>query len=252
MADLLVWPALVAYSEAAVAYAGMRRRPDVAPSLAIWGVRVGWVLHTVLLTAQALHAEGWAWSSPAGLLNLFVWLAVGTYLVWGCSPAYRLVGLAVMPAVAAVFAVAAVAGGAAGGTTGAFVAVHVALTLAGFAGFALAAALAAVYLWQERRLRSRAIDVLRAGPPPLLTLELLAARTAAAALVLFSVGIALGLARGHAVDLTVAGALAAWAIYGTAFVLRRGLGWRGRRFAYSALAAFAFVALLGLPLGHLG
>jgi ABC-type uncharacterized transport system permease subunit len=252
VADFLVWPALLAYSEAAVAYVGVLRRPASAARLAIWGVRIGWLAHTALLVAQALRADGFAWSSPTGLLSLFVWVAVGLYLIWGCSPRYRLLGLAVMPSVAALFAVAALAGGADGEAAGAFIAAHVVLLVGGFAGFGLAAALGGVYLWQERRLRSRAADVLRAAPPPLLTLDALAARTAAVGLVLFSAGIALGLARGHGVDLAVVGAFAAWLVYGAAFAFRRELGWRGRRFAYASLAGFALVAFLGLPLGHLG
>jgi ABC-type uncharacterized transport system permease subunit len=252
VADFLVWPALLAYSEAAVAYIGVLRRPAQAARLAIWGVRVGWLAHTALLVAQAVRADGFAWSSPTGLLNLFVWVAVGVYLIWGCSPRFRLLGLAVMPSVAALFAIAAVAGGSAGDPSDAFVAAHVVLLLGGFAGFGLAAALAGVYLWQERRLRSSAADVLRAAPPPLLTLDVLAARTAAAGLLLFTAGLALGLARGHDVDLAVVGALAAWAVYGSALAVRRELGWRGRRFAYASLVGFALVMLLGLPLGHLG
>lgn len=251
LADLLVWPALVAYGEAAVAYVGVLRRPHAATRLAIWGVRLGWLAHTALLVAQAARADGFAWSTPAGLLNLFVWAAVGVYLIWGCSPRFRLLGLVVMPAVAALFAIAAFGGAAADHAATAFVAVHVALVVAGFAGFGLAAALAAVYLWQERRLRSRAADVLRAAPPPLMTLETLAARTAGAALIVFSAGIALGLARGHQLDLAVVGAAVAWIAYGAALLLRRELGWRGRRFAYAAVASFALVALLGLPLGHI-
>lgn len=252
MADFLVWPALLAYSEAAVAYVGVLRRPELAARVAIWGVRLGWLAHTALLGAQAIRADGFAWSSPTGLLNLFVWLAVGGYLIWGCSPRFRLLGLAVMPTVAALFAVAALGGNSSAVAAGAFVAAHVALVVAGFAGFGIAAALAGVYLWQERRLRSRAADVLRAAPPPLLTLDALAARTAGAGLLLLSAGIGLGLARVHQIDVAVVGALAAWLVYGTAFALRRRLGWRGRRFAYASLVGFALVAFLGLPLGHLG
>lgn len=252
MADFLVWSALLAYSEAAVAYVGVLRRPAPATRLAIWGVRLGWLAHSALLVAQAVRADGFAWSSPAGLLNLFVWVAVGVYLIWGCSPRFRLLGLAVMPSVAALFMIAAVAGGSAAHASDAFVAAHVMLLIGGFAAFGLAAALAGVYLWQERRLRSHAADVLRAAPPPLLTLDVLAARTAAVGLLLFSVGLALGLARGHDVDLAVVGGLAAWIVYGAALAVRRELGWRGRRFAYASLVGFALVALLGLPLGHLG
>jgi ABC-type uncharacterized transport system permease subunit len=252
VAELLFLPALLAYGEAAIAYVGVLRRPDVATRLAIWGVRVGWVAQTALLVAQAVRVEGFAWSSWSGLLNLFVWAAVGAYLIWGCRPRFRLLGLAVMPAAAVLFALAWVGGGTDASASDAFVAMHVALLVGGFAGFGLAAALAGFYLWQERRLRERAASVLRAAPPSLVTLDTLAARTAAVALVLFTAGIALGLARGHDADLAVVGAIAAWVVFGAALLARRELGWRGRRFAVAALAGFALVAVLGLPLGHLG
>ena len=252
MAELLFWPALLAYGEAAVAYVGVLRRPELATRLAIWGVRIGWLAQTALLAAEAWRADGFPWASWSGALNLFVWLAVGAYLIWGCSPRYRLLGLAVMPAAAALFAVAGLGGTAAEHGSDAFVAVHVGLVLAGFAGFALAAALAALYLWQERRLKSHSPGLLRLGPPSLLTLDALAARTSTVAMAALTLGIGLGLARGHALDLAVAGALAAWIVFGAALVARRELGWRGRRAAYLTLAGFAVVALLGLPAGHLG
>ena len=53
MAELLVWPALLGYGEAAFALVGEARRPGVAGRLAIWGVRLGWLAHTALLVAQA-------------------------------------------------------------------------------------------------------------------------------------------------------------------------------------------------------
>ena len=59
---------------------------------------------------------------------------------------------------------------------------HVGLVLAAFAGFTLAAALAALYLWEERRLKRRAADILRLRLPPLASLERLARRTIAVSL----------------------------------------------------------------------
>ena len=252
MAELLFWPALIAYGEAAVAYVGILRRPELAARLAIWGVRIGWLLQTALLAVEAWRADGFPWGSWAGALNLFVWLAVGAYLIWGCSPRYRLLGLAVMPACAALFAIAGLGGAAESSGSDLFVAIHVGLVSAGFAGFGLAAALAGFYLWQERRLKQRAVGLLRLGPPSLVTLDELAARVSAISLVLFTGGIALGFVRGHPVDLAVAGAVAAWLVFGAALLVRRELGWRGRRVAYLTLAGFALVAFLGLPAGHLG
>ncbi len=94
--------------------------------------------------------------------------------------------------------------------------------------------------------------MLRLGPPSLVTLDGVVARVSVISLAAFTVGIAIGLVRGHSFDLAVAGAIAAWLVFGSALVLRRELGWRGRRAAYLTLAGFALVAFLGLPAGHLG
>ena len=101
VAELLVVPALLAYGEAAFAYAGELRGPGLAGRLATWGVRLGWLAQTALLVGQAASAEGFPWGTWAGSLNLFVWLVVGAYLIWGCTPRYRLLGLTVMPVAAA-------------------------------------------------------------------------------------------------------------------------------------------------------
>ena len=77
MAEIHFWPALIAYGEAAVAYVGGLRRPELATRLAIWGVRIGWLAQTALLAVQAWQADGFPWADWAGALNLFVWFAVG-------------------------------------------------------------------------------------------------------------------------------------------------------------------------------
>src|SRR5438093_1120470 len=110
MVEVLFWPALLAYGEAALAYASAR-----TSGAATWGVRLGWLAQTALLGVQAAHADGFPWSSWAGSLNLFVWLVVGSYLIWGCRPRFRLLGLAVMPLAAVLFVVARVGGGTSAG-----------------------------------------------------------------------------------------------------------------------------------------
>jgi ABC-type uncharacterized transport system permease subunit len=254
MAELLVWPALIAYSEAAVAYAGALRSPEMSARLGIWGVRVGWLAQTALLIVQALDTDGFPWGTWAGALNLFVWLVVGTYLIWGCRPRYRLLGLAVMP-LAAVLLVAAWAGGGTGvsssDTAGGLLALHVGLMLAGFAGLTLAAGLAALYLWQERRLKRHDTRLLRLRLPPLDSLDRLSARTALVSFVVLSAGIAVGLAsfnRGD-FDMPMGVTLAIWALYAVALVLRREMQLRGRRFAVLLVVGLALVAVV-LPLTH--
>ena len=157
---LLFWPALAGYAEAAVAYAGDTVRPGRLVRYAIWGVRLGWLAQTALLVAQAASADGFPWGSWAGSLNLFVWMCVGVYLIWGCRAPFRLLGLVVMPLAAALLGLAWTAGGMREPVRSefgdVFLAAHVGLILAAFAGFTLAAALSALYLWQDERLKRRA------------------------------------------------------------------------------------------------
>ena len=158
LAELLFWPALLAYGEAAVAYAGNARRPGRAGLFATWGVRLGWLpADGAARRPGGTEPDGFPWDTWAGSLNLFVWLVVTAYLIWGCRSRYRLLGLAVMPP-AVCLLLAAWLGGATkthvdGAYSSAFLALHVGLVLAAFAGFTLSAGLAALYLWQERRLK---------------------------------------------------------------------------------------------------
>jgi len=260
VAELLFWPALFAYGEAAVAYLGDARRPGIAGRLATWGVRLGWLVQTALLAVQAARAEGFPWSTWGGSLNLFVWLVVGAYLIWGCQPRYRLLGLAVLPLAVVLFVLARVGGGTGIGGhnhySNLFLVLHVGLVLAAFAGFTLAAALSALYLWQERRLKRRETSILRLRAPGLARLDELAARTIAVALPALTLGIAVGIARlrdrGGSFDALMAVTVLTWAVYGCYLVLRYLAGWRGRRAAYLVLAGFVLVAVvrLALPVTH--
>src|SRR4051794_34930967 len=227
MVELLFWPALLAYGEAAVAYAGALRSGSFT-RLATWGVRLGWLWPTALLVVQAARAGGFPWTTWAGSLNLFVWLVVTVYLIWGCNTRYRLVRLAVMPLAVALLAASRIGGGTEAGApsdySSLFLVLHVGLVLAAFAGFTLAAALAGLYLWQERRLKTRASDVLRLRLPVLATLESLTIRCIAWALPALTLGMAAGLVRlgedGGGFDALIAVTVLTWAVYGLFLLIR--------------------------------
>ena len=246
MAEALFWPALFAYGEAVLAYASPR-----FSRLGIWGVRIGWLAQTALLAVQAAGADGFPWASWAGSLNLFVWLVVGTYLIWGCRPNFRLLGLSVMPLVFALFVAARIGGGIESGDHShygnLFLVLHVGFVLAAFAG-TLAAGLAGLYLVEERRLKRRASDILRLKLPSLVLLERLTMRTIAVSLPLLTLGLAAGFVRlrerGGGVDALMAATIAAWAIY-AAFL---GLRPTGRSGAHLALAGFALVIVARIAL----
>lgn len=258
LAAILFWPALAGYAEAALAYLGDSVRPGRLARFAIWGVRLGWLAQTGLLVAQAAREEGFPWGSWGGSLNLFVWLVVGAYLVWGCRSPFRLLGLAVMPLAVALFVVAWAAGGAGSHTrselSDVFLAFHVGFVLAAFAGFTLAAGLAGLYLWQERRLKRRAPDVLRQRAPSQEALDRLTARTVAVAVPALTLGLAVGVVRlaleGGGFDALMVAALAVWVAYVGFLFLRYEAGWRGRRTAYLALAGIALVIASLVPVSH--
>jgi ABC-type uncharacterized transport system permease subunit len=260
MAEYLFGFAFLAYAAAAIAYAVDARSPGPAGRLATWGVRLGWLLQTALLVDQAARADGFPWTTWAGSLNLFVWLVVSVFLVWGCRSRYRLLGLAVTPLAVVLLVIARLGGGtgaeAHSGYSTAFLVVHVGLVSFAFAAFTLAAALSALYLWQERRLKSHRPAVLLGRTPSLVTLETLAGRTIAVAVPALTVGIVAGFVRlksdGGTLDALMAVTLGTWAVYGSYLVLRYEAGWHGRRAAYLVLAGFALVvvARLGLQVSH--
>jgi ABC-type uncharacterized transport system permease subunit len=260
LAELLFWPALLAYSEAAVAYAGNARHPGRAGRFATWGVRVGWLAQTALLAVQAERSGGFPWDTWAGSLDLFVWLVITAYLFWGCDTRYRLLGFAVLPP-AVVLLLAAWLGGATKPHADSvysptFLVLHVGFVLAAFAGFTVSAGLAALYLWQERRLKLRRAGGLLGRAPSLVTLDALEGRVIAFAVPALTAGIVAGFVRlrshGGPVDALMIVTVVTWTVFAGYLVLRHVYSWRGRRAAYLVLIGFALVAVarLGLPLTH--
>jgi HemX protein len=254
MAELLVWPALIAYGEAAVAYAGNARNPGSLGRLATWGVRIGWLTQTALLVVQANASDGFPWSTWAGSLNLFVWLVVGAYLIWGCSPRFRLLGLGVMPLAAALLAVSYAAGGTdgAGGAAWADVVLvlHIAFVLVSFAGFTVAGGLAALELWQERELKNDPAGLLKQRAPSLVALDRLTVTTVAVSLVALTAGIIPGLARlpDRGLDVLIAGTIVLWVLGASVLYLRVRVG---RRELAAVLALGGVAAVIVLQLGLL-
>ena len=160
-----------------------------------------------------------------------------------------------MPLAVALFVAARVGGGASVGERphygNLFLVLHVGLVLAAFAGFTLAAALSALYLWQERRIKSRAATILRRPAPSLAVLDRLAVRTVLVSVPALTLGLAVGLARlvsrGDRVDALVVATAVTWVVW-TAYLAVRAVGWSGRRAAYLALAGFALVIVARVAL----
>ena len=226
---LLFWPALAGYTEAAVAYAGDTLRPGRLVRWATWGVRLGWLAQTALLVAQAVGADGFPWGSWAGSLNLFVWMCVGAYLIWGCRAPFRLLGLAVMP-LAGAPPRARLGGGRRGRAGPERVRGRLPRRCTSASSSPASQASRSpprsrsLYLWQERRLKQRLPTVLRLRAPSLETLDSLTGRTIAVALPALTLGVGIGLraaaADGGGFDAIMAVTVLTWAVYAAFLVLR--------------------------------
>ena len=84
MAELLFWPALLLYGEAAIGYFGDIRRPGRSGRAATWGVRLGWLAQTALLAVQAARDDGFPWGTWASSLDHLVRRVVSAFHIWGC------------------------------------------------------------------------------------------------------------------------------------------------------------------------
>src|SRR5262249_37858492 len=113
-----------------------------------------------------------------------------------------------------------------------------------FAGFTLAAALAVLYLWEERRLQRRSADILRLKLPPLGTLERVTSQAIAVSLPLLTVGLGIGIVRlyqrGGRFHPVIGAPILAWLVYGAFVALRP----TGRSAAHLALVGFAVVIVV--------
>ena len=183
-------------------------------------------------------------------------MCVGAYLIWGCRAPFRLLGLVVMPLAALLLVLAWAAGGAGKPARSefgdVFLTFHVGLVLAAFAGFTLAAALAALYLWQERRLKRHSPGVLRLRAPVARDARLADRphdrRRAAGPDARRRDRPRPARARGGGLRRDHGGDAAHVGVYAAFLVLRYEAGWRGRRTAYLALAGFLLVVLVRLVL----
>ena len=164
LAELLFWPALLAYGEAAVAYAG-NAAIRAAGRLATWGVRIGWLaadgaarragrrarrlsLGHLGRVAQPLRLARRQRLPDLGLPDALPPARARGHAArrpCSCSPPASAARPDDMRQAA---------------TRRLFLVLHVGLVLAAFAGFTLAAGLAALYLWQERRLKRHDAGIL--------------------------------------------------------------------------------------------
>jgi ABC-type uncharacterized transport system permease subunit len=133
-----------------------------------------------------------------------------------------------------------------------FITLHVLSNLMGIALFTLAGGAAALYLVQERRLKTKRPPIARRGGLPALdTLDTAEHRFLVAGFPLLTIGIVTGTYWARKLEvgspdevMRTIFAYATWLLIGGVLLLRAAAGWRGRRSAYGTIAGLIFAALV--------
>ncbi len=224
-----------------------------------------WINYLVLLAACAIHTtamfkRGFS-LDRCPINNLFeatvflAWTIVSAYLLIGLLPRLRFLGafaapvlfgvgvFAMMPPLDPPYEARPV-------FTGGWSSLHAALILLSYGTFGLSSVAALMYLNQEHDLKFHKLRAVLSLMPPIQRLEAIIVRLLAGGFVLLTAGlliggIALTLPPGTSywTDAKVHWSLFVWLLYATLLVLHWRFAQRGRRFAWGAVASFAFVLL---------
>jgi ABC-type uncharacterized transport system permease subunit len=214
----------------------------VGVAFAAHGVDIGWRGTLSVHPAQSVREA----------LGFLAFIITGGYLL--ASARYRLTlgGVVAMPVSLVLLVVARLTpAGTAPDDLSTLGRVHISLATVGVGVFALASALSAIYLVEERALRRKQFDTMafKDNGAPLEALDRLSHRLIWAGFPIFTVALVLGAIwvskLGESLDRPEYPlAVVTWAAYATLLVVRQVHGWRGRRAARLTLAGFAAALLV--------
>lgn len=211
------------------------------------------VFATVLAAALVLWAYGVGAALSGGMASgtLAALLGVGSLILRIRTP-FRAAGAVLTPVAGLLMLVFAYALGAettAVGELSWMVVVHIALALMGLGAFGMAAALAVLYLLQERQLKARNFGALFRHLPGLDELDTAGFRLVSFGFSVFTVAIVLGGLAGGALDHRLLLSVLAWFCFASVLYTRWTSGWRGRQAAWMTLAGYivALLVLLSYP-----
>lgn len=267
MAMLLIHVATLLYGAATVATLRGAWNHQELPGRSLQGFLAGGaVLHAIAVASQSFAIGHLAVANFGEAMSFLALLLVTVFL--GVQWRGPLVALGAVVAPLA-FSLGLCASALGGGSQplppslqSAWLPVHVTLAFLGDAVFALAFSASALYLLQERRLKTRR----GRGPlphlPSLETLDRLNYSCLVWGLVLLTLGIVTGIVWAHeawdrytwATDPKLVISLVVWAIYVVLLQGRMTAGWRGRWAAQLTIAGFAviLVSLVGINVFGLG
>lgn len=240
------WVAVVAYAVSTAALLGVlaghgKLRPfaiaAVGIALAAHGTDIGW------RGTQHVHPA----ESVREAIGFLAFILTGGYLATSARYRLTLAGVVVMPVSLILLLLARLTpAGAAPEDLSVLGRIHISLATLGVAIFALASALSAIYLAEDRALKHKNFDALsfRDRGTPLESLDRLSHRLVWLGFPIFTVALVLGTvwtARlgENLVRIEYALAAVTWVVFAALLVARQIFGWRGRRAARLTLEGFA-------------
>ncbi len=280
MSTALHWATLAAYLAATVIYlafvVGQRRPWFSAGRAVLWA---GFALHTAALVAAWIGLGHLPAATLRQSLDVFSWGLVGATLVMSLRMPVMILGALAAPLAALLLLAAAVLPASPAPVPpvlkSAWVAVHVFTLLFGYGLLALTFLGGVLYLLQERAIRKKRLGPLFKRLPPLSRLDSLNHNALVGGFTLLTVGLITGAIYAQITlgsywrwDPKEVWALITWLLYAALLHARLASGWRGRRGAWLATAAFvaliftfigvglwlpgyhSFGALSALPGGH--
>lgn len=219
--------------------------------LARWAVVGALAVHLGMIGWGCLHQLN-PLRDLRGGMGLTAWLVAAGYLVttWR-RPLGGVLGAFVLPVTLVLLVVARLtpqstaAGAGAAQTTKMLGEAHIALSALGVATFGLAAAVALLYIVQERALKQKRLGTLFRRIPPLRVLDTLGRRLILVGFPVFTLAVITGVVwmtrlperPGLRIEYLVSGIT--WVIFGAMILLRVTIGLRGRRAAWLTVAGFA-------------
>ncbi|MBA3819031.1 MAG: cytochrome c biogenesis protein CcsA [Deltaproteobacteria bacterium] len=245
------WLASIAYAAAAATLLGVLAGHAKLRPVALALVGVAFVAHGVDIGWRGtLHVH--PAQSVREAIGLLAFILTGGYLI--ASARYRLTigGVVVMP-VALIMLLAArlTPAGHAPEDLSALGRIHISLATIGVGVFALASALSAIYLVEDRALKKKQFDAIafKDKGAPLASLDRLSNRLIWVGFPIFTLALVLGAVwvskLGESLDrLEYPLAAVTWFAYAGLLLARQVYGWRGRRAAKLTLAGFAAALLV--------
>jgi len=249
---------LVLYGAAALLYiSAFIEAPRWMAPAARWALLCAFIAHGADIGWRGvLHVH--PATSVREALGFLSWVMVGGYLWWAWRVKLALLGAFVAPAALAILALARLSPSGEP-MTGLSVLgrIHISLATLGVAIFALATAVAVMYLLEDRGIKRKEFDrVLFKRGAALETLDRLSHRLVVIGFPIFTASVMLGVVWGaQRAELLSRPewwiALVTWAAFGALIIARTTRGWRGRKAALLTIMGFsASVAVLAIYLAR--